>query len=549
VPPEISEGIERAKLNGVDLSEMVADWKKLTTKEEQLEQRVEMRRLLGDAAADRLLEAKRGAKKEEEKKKKDDNLQAVLLVLAEECELYVDQRATPFARIPRERHHEMWGVRSRRFRDWLAFRCFEKVGTAPGASIISDVINVIAGKALYASPELVLSNRFAWDDHEALWYDLSDAAWRAVRITPKGWRIVNDPPPLFRRYGHQRPQVGPLRGGTLDPLLDLLNLASDEDQWLFKVWMVAALIPDVPRPVLILWGPQGSAKTATARLIKALLDPSAFRDGLSFPTRPRELTQVLDHHAVAAFDNVGYLKQDISDHLCRAVTGGGFSKRQLYTDEADIIFEFRRIVVLNGISIPGTRPDLLDRSILLNLGHIDKTDRRLEKELTAEFEAHRPRILGAMFSLLSRAMQTYDSTVLDGAPRMADWTRWGMAIAEAIEPGGAELLLEAYRQNRLQQNEEALAAHAIGAAVLALMADVDRNEWTGTPSKLLTKLNQVAEENSIDTTSRLWPRGASWLLRRLQEVETNLVTTGIKVTATRTAGQRLITLTRAAVPG
>jgi hypothetical protein len=474
VPPEIREGIERAKLNGVDLGEMVADWKGLASKEEQLEQRAEMRQLLGDAAADRLLEVKTGAKEEkkkqeEKKKEKDDNLQAVLLALAEGCELYVDQRATPFARIPRERHHEMWCVRSGRFRDWLAFRCYEQVGTVPCASIISDVINVIAGKALYASPELVLSNRFAWDADGALWYDLSDAAWRAVRITPKGWRIVNDPPPLFRRYGHQRPQVGPIRGGTLDPLLDLLNLASDEDRWLFKVWMVAALIPDVPRPVLILWGPQGSAKTATARLIKALLDPSAFRDGLCFPTRPRELTQVLDHHAVAAFDNIGYLKRDVSDHLCRAVTGSGFSKRQLYTDEADIIFEFRRLVVLNGISIPATRPDLLDRSILLNLGHIDKTDRRLEKEMTEEFEAHRPRILGEMFDLLSRAMQTYDSTVLNGAPRMADWTRWGMAIAEAIEPGGSDLLLEAYRMNRLQQNEEALAAHAIGAAVLALI--------------------------------------------------------------------------------
>ncbi len=63
------------------------------------------------------------------------------------------------------------------------------------------------------------------------------------------------------------------------------------------------------------------------------------------------------------------------------------------------------------------------------------------------------------------------------------------------------------------------------------------------------KLNRVAEQNSIDTKSRLWPRGASWLLRRLQEVETNLVTAGIKVTSNRTAGQRLITLTKAAVPG
>ena len=74
VPPEIRDGIERAKLNGVDLGEMVADWKRLASKEEQLEQRAEMRQLLGDAAADRLLEVKAGAKekKKEEKKKEKE---------------------------------------------------------------------------------------------------------------------------------------------------------------------------------------------------------------------------------------------------------------------------------------------------------------------------------------------------------------------------------------------------------------------------------------------------------------------------------------------
>jgi hypothetical protein len=47
-----------------------------------------------------------------------------------------------------------------------------------------------------------------------------------------------------------------------------------------------------------------------------------------------------------------------------AVTGGAFSKRQLYSDANDVIFQFCRTFILNGINILSASPDLLDRSII-----------------------------------------------------------------------------------------------------------------------------------------------------------------------------------------
>jgi hypothetical protein len=48
----------------------------------------------------------------------------------------------------------------------------------------------------------------AWNRDE-LWYDLTNKAWQAVKVTRSGWEIVDKPPILFRRYSHHKPQILP----------------------------------------------------------------------------------------------------------------------------------------------------------------------------------------------------------------------------------------------------------------------------------------------------------------------------------------------------
>ena len=56
--------------------------------------------------------------------------------------------------------------------------------------------------------------------------------------------------------------------------------------------------------------------------------------------------------------------------LCRGITGGAFSKRELYSDDADIILSFLRPIIITGINIPTHAPDLLDRLLLIELERI-----------------------------------------------------------------------------------------------------------------------------------------------------------------------------------
>lgn len=451
--------------------------------------------------------------------------------------LFTDERDRPFANLEINGHRETWPVSSTQFKRWVSRRFWEIEGEVPASSTMADALNVVEAEADFEGPERRLHNRMA--RHEgAIWYDLADDEWRAIRIDPEGWSIVADPPPLFRRYSHQQPQVEPVRDGDLDELDGFLNLGTTDDEILVKVWLVAALLPDVPRAILVPWGEQGSGKSVATKMLRRLLDPSATPTP-RFPRGDAEMAQALDHHGVVAFDNLSSLSPRHSDTLCRAVTGEGFTKRELYTDQEDVLFAFRRAVILNGINVPAQRPDLLDRCVLIELDRIPKEERTEERKLWEQFESARPRFFGAMLTALSRAMQIEPEVELEVLPRMADWARWGYAIAEALEIGG-DRFLRAYYADERARHEEALESHPLGAAVLAFMDG--RETYSGIPTNLLDHLRTTADDAGIDTEAKLFPGSANWLRRRLNEVETNLREAGIEVGGDRDSDRREIVL-------
>lgn len=457
-----------------------------------------------------------------------DSQKAKILGIADDLELFHDERDEGYVRLEQDGHRETWRLRGARFKSWLAYKFFEREGTAPSASVLNDALQVMTGRALFEGPTRPLANRLTWDDDRALWYDLTDEAWRVVRIVPGEWELVEEPPPLFRRYAHQAAQVepDPIPAEALPDLMGpFLNLPEgSRERRLLYVWLPAALVAEVPRPVLVPHGPQGAGKSVLTRMLRALVDPSEVPIP-SFPESRRDLAQALDHNAMTALDNVSKLSRSLSDTLCRAVTGGGFTKRRLYTDEDDVLFKFCRAVILNGINVAATRPDLLDRCLLVELDRIDPEEQTPERGLRKHFRALRPQIFGAMLDALARAMEIEPGLGFKSLPRMADWTRWAYAVAEAVGIGGDQFL-EDYAGNRAARNEEALASHPVGSAILRFMRG--RSEWIGTVTWLLEELEDVATREGIDTTQRRWPGSSHWLTRRINEVTPNLEDAGIR---------------------
>ncbi len=145
--------------------------------------------------------------------------------------------------------------------------------------------------------------------------------WRAVEIDAEGWRIVNRPVPRFRRSRGSQPLPEPERGGSLDELRGFLNI--DDDDWvLIRAFLVSALRPALPCPILVAKGEQGAGKSTACRMISSLIDPrtSALRGA---PREVRDLVAAARNSWLVCFDNLSHLPQDLADAACRLATGGG----------------------------------------------------------------------------------------------------------------------------------------------------------------------------------------------------------------------------------
>jgi hypothetical protein len=445
----------------------------------------------------------------------------ILIDIARAAELFHAPDGTGFADLDINGHRETWPIRAKGFRRWLARRFFEMTQGAPSSEALQSALNVIEAKAHFDAPERTVHIRVGGLDGR-LYLDLCDATWRAVEIDATGWRVTDNPPVRFRRAAGMQPLPTPLCGGSIEMLRLFLNVKTDAEFVLVVACVLAGLRNRGPYPVIALSGEQGSAKSTSSAVLRALLDPNT-APLRALPREDRDLFIAASNGHVLAFDNVSSLPAWISDTLCRLATGGGFAVRQLYTDQDEVLFDAARPVILNGIEDIVTRPDLADRAVFLTLEPIPEERRRPEAELWATFEAERPRILGVLLDAVAEGLKRLPETRLEKLPRMADFALWATACETALWPAGT--FWSAYCGNRDEAVEGVIDADPIAAAVRAVMAT--RTEWTGTASELLGALAEVAGERSAK--SKTWPDGPRALAGRLRRTATFLRKIGIEV--------------------
>ena len=411
--------------------------------------------------------------------------------------------------------NEVITIRSRRFKSFLSKQYYRAQNAVPRNEALKQAINTIEGMALHDGKKIDLHNRIALYNN-FIWYDLGNG--QVVKITKSGWTILPSPI-LFKRYSHQQKQPKPLKGGDPKKVFEFLNIA-EEHELLVLVYIVSCFIPDIPHPIFHPHGSQGAGKTTSFKVIKRLCDPSTI-ETLITPRDMNILVQTIAHHHICLFDNLSKIPPWMSDILCIACTGGGFSKRQLYTDDEDIIYQVKRCIGINGINLLTSRADLMDRSILLPLKRIGQSQRKEEVELWRKLEKAKPGILGGIFDTLAKAKAKYPKVKLKRRPRMADFARWGCAIAEALGYK-KEAFLEAYQANIDRQNEEVVQNSTLAQAVIKLMDDND--EWEGTIKEADTKLRAIANPDYCDWS---FPKTSRMLRSYLERIRANLMEYGI----------------------
>lgn len=468
-----------------------------------------------------------------------DSTRSQLLALIEEADLFHTPDGHPYVSVYVDGHTETHPVSGQAFGDYLRAAHFRQHGVAPSGVVVRDAVDHAAALARFDGPERPVGLRVA-EHEDRLYLDLCDESWRVVEIDRTGWRLVTHPPVRFRRPSPARalPVPVPGRGAYLTALERYVRL-SPEDLVLLSGFIVQAIRPRGPYPLLVVTGEQGTGKTFLTELIKALIDPSSIPTR-STPRNERDLLIAAENAHLLAFNNLSGIAPWLSDALCCLLFGSGVATRRLHTDRDEEVFFYSRPVIVNGIEDLTSRPDLADRAIVLRLQPIPEAERRTEAELRETFRVDLPRLLGGLLDVVVTALDRLDVIRSQrlALPRMADFAQWATA-AELVFAHPEISFLDAYRANRAQTAEETMDLDPVAEAVLALVADT--GEWTGTMTELRGQLKEWFAEGVPSD----FPTTAQRMSGRLRRIAPFLRTEHVEIERpTRTGRSRPLRIWR-----
>jgi hypothetical protein len=446
----------------------------------------------------------------------------VLMEIVGDLQLFHSPSRECFAVINVNGHNENHSLDSTEFTAWLSRQYWEREQRMPSKQNVEDVLTQLKGRALHEWPREETHIRVAEYEQEGenqIFIDLGNEDWQAVRVTANGWEVIESTyiPVKFRRSAGAQALPTPLEGGDLEDLSPFVNV-EEEDFILVLAWLVNCLRPNRPFPILALHGEHGSAKSTTSEVLRSLIDPN--RAPLRSAPRNEEQLAISAHHSwVMAFDNLSGISGATSDALCRISTGGGFGTRRLYTNAEEFLFDAMRPILLNGINELATRPDLLDRSLVLHCPTILEGMRRSKDDFDSDFKDAQARILGALLSRLSEALRNLPGTEISRLPRMADFALFGTA-AFGIE------FYNRYMALLDELNTLAIESSAVGPLILQFMED-KQEDWEGTASELLNELEKIADPRQRG--AKYFPTQPNKLSRELNRLAPNLRRAGIEV--------------------
>jgi phage/plasmid primase-like uncharacterized protein len=425
-----------------------------------------------------------------------------------------------YADIENKGHRETYKIRSRRFKHWLIKEFYERNTTVPSPMAVGSALDLIEAKAKFTGPERAVHIRAA--GHEGrIYLDLCNKDWQCVEIDTEGWRVIDNAPVRFIRRKGMKALPTPIKGHSVEELREFLNV-DDKGFVLAVSWLLAALRPHGPYPVLSAQGQPGSAKSTLLAILRQLIDPNTAM--LRAPPRENGDVFIAATNAyVPAFDNLSDLPDWLSDTLCRLATGGGFGKRELYSDDEEKLFAATRPVLLGSVENVVIRGDLADRAVFLHLKKIPDDKYRPDKEFWASFERAAPGILGALLDAVAHGLRELPHVKLDRYPRMADFAEWATAFEGAVFKPGA--FAAAYTENRATAAGDVVDADIVATTIEQFMKG--RKLWRGRVVQLLAKLTSMLDEDR--RKSREWPKQTNRLTGKLRRAAGGLREIGIAI--------------------
>lgn len=452
-----------------------------------------------------------------DKKGRESQASALVRFVCSRCELVHDENEDVYAidKATREVRH----IERRAFRNWLLAAFFEATQKVARSQSVSEALQTLAGLGRH-NGELVEIHIRCAATRGGYVIDLGESGnSRAVLVTPGSWRVLDDPGIRFIRPESLKPLPEPVNGGDLAELWGLVNVP-DPARLLVLTWLLDALRPDTPFPLLELIGEQGSAKSVTQSLLRTLIDPSTI-ELRSAPKNSEDVFVGAGCSWLLAYDNVSHLSADLQDTLCRVATGATFATRKLYTNTDEVAIRAKRPMSINGIGACVTAQDLVDRTLSVELPSI--SDRRERAAIEKAFTAAHGHLFGGLLDVFAGALAKLPNVRIerDRKPRLIEFAMLGCAVAEVIGKT-ADDFLTAFEIARAEAIGRTIDASPVATALISWLEGRPDRDGERTVKDLFESLDRPQGCDS-------WPRSPKGFADALRRAAPALRVIGVHV--------------------
>jgi hypothetical protein len=325
---------------------------------------------------------------------------------------------------------------------------------------------------------------------------------RAIELGAGYWKTIDCPPVLFVRGDAQQPLPAPQTGGNLAALWRIANVPQ-QHRLLVVTWLIDCLRPDTPYPGLELIGEQGSGKSTAAEALRRVIDPNAC-NLRGAPKTVEDIFVAAKQNHVVAYENISHLPGPMQDALAILSTGGGYSKRMLYSNDDEHIISVRRPWLINGIAISVTQQDLVDRVISIDCPVIEI--RQSSSQQWRKFNQAMPGIFGGLLDTAAKALEILPTIKLapKDRPRLVEFVMLGQAVALSAGYKTNEFL-ERFTELRAETVARTLDSSPVATAIIEML-EVSPTGITAPIKDILIRL-----EHHKPFGAEAWPRSPKGL--------------------------------------
>ena len=291
------------------------------------------------------------------------------------------------------------------------------------------------------------------------------------------------------------------------------TLTHKEQGLLFRTWLWHVFFESIAptKPLLLLYGPKGSGKTATAKAVGKLLFGRNF-DVSSIGDDQRDFDVLLSNKYLIVLDNLDVKRKWLNDRIAKAATGQAIEVRELYTTNRLARYKPRCFIIITARTPQDRQDDIADRLLILN---VERFEQFLpENILMDDVTNYRDDILSGFYRQLNwciRKLEENQDTSYVGKFRMADFADFGYKIYD-----GNHNFIKALEKMDEIQNEFLLEEDPIIDILDEWLEDPSNINKGVTAMDLLAEINRISRDKGLEF-KLVSPKALSMKLRHQEK--------------------------------